>query len=42
MHSVKFLFNTITIVERATMLNTRPIEKVDIGSNIVVNRDIDM
>jgi len=40
-HSIKFLFNAITIVERAAILNTRPIEEVDIGSNIVVNRDID-
>ena len=42
MHSIKFLFNAITIVEGATILNTRPIEEVDIGSNIVVNRDIDI
>jgi len=41
-HSIKFLFNAITIVERAAILNTRPIEEVDIGSNIVVNRDIDV
>ena len=31
----------MTIVERATILNARPIEEVDIGSNIVVNRDMD-
>ena len=42
MHSIKFLFNAITIVERAAILNTRPIEEVDIDSNIVVNRDIDI
>jgi len=41
MHSVKFLFKAVTIVERATILNARPVEEVDIGSNIVVNRDID-
>ena len=42
MYSIKFLFNVVTIVERATILNARPIEEVDIGSNIVVNRDIDV
>jgi len=41
-HSIKFLFKAVTIVERAAILNTRPIEEVDIGSNIVVNRDIDV
>ena len=42
MYSIMFLFKAMTIVERATILNTRPVEEVDIGSNIVVNRDIDV
>ena len=42
MHSVKFLFNAVTAVKRAAILNARPVEEVDIGSNIVVNRDIDV
>jgi len=40
-YTIKFLFKAVTIVERAAILNTRLVEKVDIGSNIVVNRDID-